>query len=280
MCKHPKNYACVTTCPNHVFFGPTRPTTLCMVDRRTILKGAGGIAGLGIAGIGASAFTGSAVAANLNITDPSTVTTDDGQIQFVNVALTHTAEWDGFDRPVDAVAYRDRVIIRPQSDNKDYVVYDNTNNPVLLDNYSSQNGSDGWGGDGEYVSDTGSPDSQHYREHGAVNATIDWNIIVDPRYADAKSVETPYEINGSSVLEPETDGESKSSTIRYEKTVHFYEGGSGDNSVVTDDGSTDVVPMTGDGVEESVSSVGEFTLTVQNQANTQTGSGDGTANAG
>lgn len=252
-----------------------------MVDRRTILKGAGGIAGLGIAGIGASALTGSAVAANLNITDPSTVTTDDGQIQFVNVAIDHTAEWDGFDRPVDAVAYKDTITLRPNSDGITHTVYDNTSNPVLLDEYSTQgSGSDGWGGPGEYVSDTGSEGEQHYREHGTVHATIDWNIIVDPRYASAKSVETPYEIDGSSVLEPETDGESQSSTIKYEKTVHFYEEGTGENSVTTDIAGTEVIPMTGDGVEESVTSIGEFSLTVQNQANTQTGSGDGSANAG
>lgn len=251
-----------------------------MVDRRTILKGAGGIAGLGIAGIGASALTGSAVAANLQITDPSTVTTDDGQIQFVNVAIDHTAEWDGFDRPVDAVAYRDTVIMRPNSDNISHVVYDNTNSPVLLDNYSSEgDGSDGWGGSGEYVSDTGGSESQHYREHGQVHANIDWNVIVDPRYADAKSVENPHEIDGSSPLEPATDGESETSTIRYQKDVFFYETNS-NGGYTSDDGSTTLALMTGDGVEQRVRSVGEFSLTVQNQANTQTGSGDGTANAG
>lgn len=251
-----------------------------MVDRRTIIKGAGGIAGLGLAGIGATAFTGSAVAANLTIQDPDTVTTDDGQIQFVNVALDHTAEWDGFDRPVDAVAYRDTITLRPNSDSVSHVVYDNTNAPVLLDNYSSDgSGSDGWGGPGEHVSDTGGEESQHYREHGKVHANIDWNIVVDPRYASAKSVEDPYEIDGSSVLEPETDGNSKTSTIEYQKDVFFYEADS-NGGYTSDDGSTTLALMTGDGVEKRVRSVGQFALTVQNQANEQTGSGSGSSSAG
>jgi len=252
------------------------------LNRRSVLKGAAGIAGSAtIGGAAVVGLTGSAVGANLSISDPSVVTTDDGQIQYVNVQVDHTATWDGFDVPVDAVAYWDQLTLRPNNEAVTHVVYDNRDAPVQLTNFSSQgSGSDGWGGPGEYVSNIGSPSDQHYKESGQVNADIDWNVIVDPRYASAKSVEMPYDIDGTSVLEPATDGQRRDSTIRYTKRLYFYQVDS-EGTVTADDGSTTLSKLgSQDGTEEYAEAVGEFTLSVQNQSSSGDGSGGGSASAG
>jgi len=248
--------------------------------RRQVIGGIGGIGATALAGgIGLTALSGSVAGSNLSISDPNAVTTDDGNIQRVTVALDHEATWDGFDRPVDAVAYWDRITLRPNNEAVEHVVYDNRDAPVLLENYSSKgDGSDGWGGPGEYVEGLGDPSSQHYKESGTVYADINWNIVVDPNYASAKSVETPFEIDGESVLEPTKDGNTKDNVIEYEKRVYFYEEGAGEKT--SDDGSvTDLGRLSGDGVTEYTSSVGEFTLSVTNEASTDDGSGTGSSSA-
>lgn len=248
------------------------------IDRRTVLKGLGGLATVGAVGVGGMTLTGSGMAASssLDISDPSAVTTDDGNIKRVTLNLSHSVSWDGFDKPVDAVAWKDTLTVRPKSDNPvTHTVYDNTQSPVLLENFSSKgDGSDGWGGSGEWAE---YQEGQHAKESGEVHADIDWNVIVDPRYAGPQSVEDPYEIDGNSVIEPTTDGETLKSGIEYKKALYFY---TTDRSKVrTDSGEKSVGLLTGDGVKKVEKASDTFTLTVTNQDSTATNTGSGGTSA-
>lgn len=254
------------------------------MERRNLLKSIGVLSAAGAAGGGALslfASQGARAQASWTISDSTPVTTDDGQIKYVNVTASHTAAWDGFDEPVAAIAYRDTIVLDPNGSAVSHTVYDNTDSPVLLGNWSSDgSGSDGWGGPGEYIANTGSSGDQDFRLHGEANADIDWNVVADPNYAEPESVEDPYDISGSSTLEPDTDGDTDQSLIRYTKAVHFYkEDPSG--SKTSDDGSTSLSPMgQQDGTVEKVESTDEFQVTVTNEEATTSGSGSGSSSTG
>ena len=75
-------------------------------DRRSVLKfiGVGGAAAAGT-GLGVMSLTGSAAAAEVNITasNPDTAMSDDGEIESVDVAPNLMINWDGFDEVVGKV---------------------------------------------------------------------------------------------------------------------------------------------------------------------------------
>lgn len=73
------------------------------MQRRDVLKTAGGIGAVSIAGGAGILATSSAVAATdqaLSIDDPAVARTDDGSYQFVDIAYWKHLEWEGFDEEV------------------------------------------------------------------------------------------------------------------------------------------------------------------------------------
>lgn len=246
------------------------------MERRSLLKTIGGIGTASVLGVGASvtAFSGGAVAASssLNIGNAG-VTNDDGDVTQVAVTIGHTAQWDGFDIPVDAAAYRD-VIKKVNGDGSiaaSHVLYDNTDSPVLLSNWSSDgSGSDGWGGPDEHTSGPGTS--------GNVNAGIDWVVLAEDPSSAAKSVESPGDIANFDLDNP-SDGTDKSTTLRYVKQVYFYtEDSSG--SYTADDGSTTLSQMgSDDGTMAKTESQGDFTVTSTNEGATVSSGGSGSSSA-
>lgn len=231
------------------------------MDRRQFLKGVGATGALSIGG-GALVLssTQSAVAASFTITDPSAVTSDDGSINFVRMQAAQRVEWDGFDTDVHAARYIDRVTIRPNSDNFTAKVNDSTSDD--LSTWSGNGDSEGWGGDGEFTSGVG--------KAGFVRADIDWNIIGDPGASSPseggpRSIETPADELDR--LEVDTDGETKESTVVFEKEVRLLD--SNGNEVAGPNGPYDA----------AVSS-DSFTVSVTNEAATTATNGGGDVSVG
>lgn len=261
-------------------------------NRRSVLKGVGAVAGAGVvSGIGLvdSVLALDEVNDDFTITDAS-VTLADGDASFVEVATDHQVTWRGFDVAVAAVAYVD--YIKRLDDNGDVVnshqLHDGIakNGPTLLANFSTKGGSTGWGGDDEYASED--PDS--YVEAtgptlaGFTHAGIDWYALVDPDHPPSDSplsIEDPGDLDAFNISEVETDGGSKTATLRWVKEVHFFtKEDNGEPSVTTEDGTT-VYPMgVDDGTRKKAASDAEFDVTITNESSSTSASGDGTGSTG
>lgn len=247
-----------------------------MMERRTFIKTAGSIAAATAAGGGALlAFSGGAAAASELDISGASVATDDGDVTEVIVTLAHEATWDGFDIPVEAVEYRDEIVVTDADGNEvgSTVLRDGLSSPVLLENFSSDgSGSDGWGGADEYTSGPGTA--------GSVNAGIQWTILHDTP-SDATyppAGDGSVGAIGEYGLDNPTDGSTVTYTVEYRKTVQFYTADSA-GEYTTDDGTTVRLLGDDDGTIAASDSSGTFTLDVTNEPATKTGSGDGGAEA-
>lgn len=241
------------------------------MQRRDFVKAVGSIGTASIAGLGAAALSSGAAAASSNLTISDTsLSNDDGDVTQVGVAITHDASWDGFDKSVDAVSYRD-VIKKVQGNGTiaaTHVLYDNTDAPVLLANWSGSGDSNGWGGDGEYTTGPGTS--------GTVNADIDWTVLAENPSTAANSVESPGNLSDFG-LDNATDNSSEQTTLRYVKEVSFYTTDSS-GSYTSDDGSTTLALMGGDdGTVADTRAEGDFVVTVTNEEVTTSSSGDGSS---
>jgi hypothetical protein len=236
------------------------------------MKTVGGIGAASALGVGAIAATGGAAAASssLDITNTS-ISNDDGDVTQVGVAIDHQAQWDGFDYPVEAVAYRDviKMVNDDGSIGASHVLYDNRDAPVLLSNWSGNGDSNGWGGDDEH---TNGPGTDSY-----VHAGIDWTVLAeDPD--SAGTTESPGQIDNFG-LDNDTDNSYKKTTLRYVKEVYFYTSDA-NGSYTSADGSTTLGLMGGDdGTMDKVRSEDEFTVKVTNEKATASSSGSGSSSA-
>lgn len=245
-------------------------------NRRKVLKGIGGAAIA--AGIGAGGFiatTGSAAAASGNLSiSGSSVSNDDGDLSQVHVTLDHEASWDGFDYPVEAVEYRDVLRVYDGEGNQlgSDVLRDGTDSPVLLENWSSDGSSDGWGGPDEHTSGPGT--------QGTVNAGIVWTVLAE----DGATPDNPIPQGSSANIEDYgLDNGADDSTAKYTvemvKTVRFYTTDP-DGSYTANDGETSLRLMGGDdGTIGEVKADGQFQLNVTNEAATTSSSGTGSSEA-
>lgn len=244
------------------------------MQRRDVIKSAAGALAVTTAG-GAGLFAlsgGAAAADDFTISDASPVTTTDGVVEFVEVDATHKVVWTGFDEPVYALAYHDKLV--KASDGTEHVLYDGTGSPVRLEDFSSKgSGSDGWGGSGEYASEDPSSyvEATGPTKTGFVNANINWRVLGDGDAAGgALSVETPGSLDAFGIEEP-TDGETNTTTLEYHKTVSFY----------TEDANGNLVQMgSAEGTLANAESVASFTVEVTNDASTSDSSGDGSSSTG
>lgn len=259
-------------------------------SRRRLLTGiAAGAGATVIGGLGLTRSPVARAADTFTITDTS-VTLADGDASFVEVATDHQVTWRGFDVAVAAVAYVD--YIKRLDDNGNVVnshqLHDGIakNGPTLLANFSTKGGSTGWGGDDEYASED--PDS--YVEAtgptlaGFTHAGIDWYALVDPDHPPSDSplsIEDPGDLDAFNISEVETDGGSKTATLRWVKEVHFFtKEDNGEPSVTTEDGTT-VYPMgVDDGTRKKVASDADFDVTINNEGSSTDSSGDGTGSSG
>jgi hypothetical protein len=71
-----------------------------------------------LGGAGLFAMTGGVSAhSDLTISEANAVATDDGQVNYVDVALDYEGHWDGFDQEVVYVARYDEIVVAPNSSN-------------------------------------------------------------------------------------------------------------------------------------------------------------------
>lgn len=245
------------------------------MERRNLLKAVGGIAATASAGgVGVLAMSGGAAAQSSFSIDDSSVTLDDGDVSKIGVELDHTVTWDGFDVPVEAASYTDTIELRDGNGSTLHsaTIFDNSNNPVLLENWSTDgSGGDGWGGPGEHTSGPGT--------QGGVNANIDWTVLSDDPNADG-GTESPGDINAFGI-ENTTDGSEQDFILRYTKTVTlFTTEQNGGTAVSAADGTTVYQLGVDDGTVGEVVGQDTFTVTVGNEeATTSSGTTSGSSSA-
>jgi hypothetical protein len=230
------------------------------MERRNLLKAVGGIAVTASAsGVGVLAMSGGAAAQSSFTIGDSSVTLDDGDVSKIGVQLSHEVSWDGFDIPVEAASYTDTIELRDGNGNTldSATIFDNSNNPVLLEGWSSEgSGGDGWGGAGEYTSGPGT--------EGSVNADLDWTVLSDDPAGDG-GTETPGDIDDFGIENP-TDGSEEDFILRYTKTVTLFTTESnGGTAVSAADGTTVYQLGVDDGTVGEVVGQDNFTVTVGNQ---------------
>lgn len=248
------------------------------LNRRSILKGlagAGAVAGVG--GAGFLAATGGAAAAvelDVSIGD-TTIANDEGDVDYVAVDVDKVLEWENFDVPLRYIGFRHEITLDDGGDTGWHVLYDNMSG--RLTDWSSQgDGSDGWGGPGEYVGahsnadhEGNDPEASEYTT-GTAYADVSWAIISDGSHpAGYDSVQTP--VNWTGRLAEAEDGTTTTHTVRWRTTLTFY----------TEDGDGNAVQVTdADGVP-SVQGEDSFDVTVTNEAGGTTGSSEtGSSTAG
>lgn len=266
------------------------------LSRRRFAQLLGGTIGLGVAGFGVrEATSGASASGSWTIEDAEPITTDDGSLSAVTVSASHQVAWEGFDVPVVAVAYRDRIVVAPNNEAVEFTIYDNTDAPVLLENFSGNGDSNGWGGAGEYTTGPGLS--------GSVNVDIEWNVLADPdggKYAHdgssasptgALSVETPGDIDQTPIEEPQ-DGATETTLIRYEKDVLLFRDvedtpevpDSGDapaevSTITSADGSTTLTNADMDGFDPISEATATFAVEVTNRAASPNPSEGGSSDA-
>lgn len=230
--------------------------------RRRLVK-AGIAAGAVLVG-GASLITQSdvVVAAQFKISDAAPVTNADGDIDYVRLEAMHNVKWQGFDTAVEYIHYKDRVIVRPDDEDKEATVSEFTSDH--LDEWSNP-------GSGEGNSDGPVENAPRGAgKKGQARKDFDWNIIGNPNADDpddggprANETPAPY----IDLLDEETDGETNVSKIVFEREAWLLDG--------------DKKQLAGpDGPHDPVVASDDFEVEVTNQGATTDAWGNGDASAG
>lgn len=215
------------------------------MQRRQLLKGAGAAGATAAAGgVGLFALTGGGAAAdtNLEATDPSAVTTDDGEIVYVAFGGRLRFEWDGLD---DEATYgRYKVESRVDTGNG-------------FSNWRSH-GSDygelgaSWGGSNDYTGDTGT-DGLFQFKYGSPYGQDDYAIAGSGQ--NTLPADNKYD---KSIFEADTDGGNQTTDVQFRMTCQVWNGepGNGGTRLIED------------------SDVATFTVTVNNREATATTGGE------
>lgn len=240
------------------------------LSRRTALKGIGGAVGAAVAGGGTFfAMTGGA-AASIELSADISGTSysgDQGDLDWVAVDISKTIDWDGFDVPLRYIGFKHEITLDDGGDTPWYALYDQMSGR-LTDWSSDGDGSDGWGGPGEYV-DPYTGDKEDGLE-GVAHADVQWAIISDGSHPNQyDSVQTP--VDWTDTLSVGTDGAIETHTVNWKTTLTFY----------TEDGDGNAVQISSDdGVAEVVGET-NFDVDVTNEGGETTGSQEsGSSTAG
>lgn len=230
------------------------------MDRRDFVKTVGGIATASATGGAAflAATGGASATAGGSIDNPSTATSDDGEISYVAVQSTGRLTWDGFDTP----AARARIMT--------YVTLKQDGSAVWGEGLINDTGqfelTSSWGGDGEDVSLSGDHSAG---QSGYIASDIDWGICQKNRennYNDGYGL--PTDPAPTAPFTAAADGSEESTKVVL-RTVYLLFDSSGNE-------------LTGQsGYPARPESSTSFTVTVQNdQATTGFGGTDGDGDSG
>jgi hypothetical protein len=211
------------------------------IDRRTVLKGTGTLAATALAGV---AFAGQTTAANtsLEASNPSAVTTDDGEIKYVAFGGRLRFTWDGLDEEATYGWYK---------------VESRVNTGSGWSNWRSHGADygqlgDSWGGSNDSTGDTGT-DGMFQFKYGHPYGQNSYAIAGSgPNLLDAAN---KYD---TSVFEADSDGGQQQTTVQFRMTCRVYDGepGSGGSKLI---GKADTA---------------QFTVTVNNREATATTGGE------
>ena len=233
-------------------------------------------------GIGLSLTAGPVAAASFNISGTD-ISVDDGDVSYLDLSVDdHWAIWDGFDRPVAAVAFRD--VIRNPDTGVSHELFDQRGDdrqPVLLSEFSGKGDSSGWGGGGEYASED--PDTYVQATGpttaGFVHADVNWRLL-DDEGANAQSIEDPGDTDDFD-LDNLTDDTTETTKLELVKQVWLYSNEqTGRGSISTQNGTTVYLMGNDDGTREKIEVVEAFNVDVRNEASTTTVDGSGSTSGG
>lgn len=227
------------------------PEDIQQFDRRTVVKGLGaaGVTGA-VGGLGLFAFSGSAAAANtdLEASDPSVVTTDDGEIQYVAFGGRLRFEWDGLDSDATYGWYKVESRV------------DSGGGWSSWRNHGSSHGQLGanWGGSNDYTQDTGT-DGVFEFKFGTPYGQSSYAIAGSG--SDLRDSLNKYDV---SVFEAQNDGGTQGTDVQIRMTCRVYDGEPGN-------GGTTLIER---------SDAASFTVTVNNRTATATTGGEITPTVG
>lgn len=184
-------------------------------SRRTVLKTLGGAAiAAGAGGLSIAALSGGAAATgSLDLSEPVTVSSNDGTVEYVAIYGDSIVFWEGLDTPAQSFA----IEIEANIDGGEYTQLHVTD-PVDLSN-------ENWGNyDEDIVTRDGGREGEIHSgigldEQGNHDPTIDWHIVgTDPDGYGLPSTSLPAD-----QLTVDGDGESQVYTVNMRTTYSWYE---------------------------------------------------------
>lgn len=241
------------------------------LDRRNVLKALGGVAGVGVVGgVGLSALAGPAAANSFTI-DPTSVTTNDGELAYVAVDVGGNLVWSGFDVPAERLRFVSKVAV-PDEGLGPKVLNDSVSD--TFDNWSGDGDSNGWGGDGEYVESLSDPGGGAGRQ-GEVVTDAQWVIISDGTQDPAGYRTTFTEGSPPDWTDtfdaPDDDGDgqvnTKVTTVEKTSEVYFLDANGNELTEIPSD-------------LQPISDTAAFDVTVNNEPADTSGTTDGTSTSG
>lgn len=193
------------------------------MQRRDVLKTAGGIAGVGaISGAGLVAFSGGARATAAQDFGSATITSDDGTVEYVAVFGDSRVDWTGFEET--ATQFTIDIDGRVKGETDWVNLYGS--GAVSLDN-------DDWG---NYDEETSDPGTSGYietgiglDEDGNHDPTIDWHVVG----SDPDGYGLPENSIDPAALEVDGDGDTNTFTVLIRSTYTWYD--SGGNEVFSEE---------------------------------------------
>lgn len=189
------------------------------MERRDFLKAAGGTAGAAtLGGAGILAMTGGATATGSVDYGGTTITSDDGTVEYVAIFGDSIVHWDGFDTPAQYVDIEVSVEIVQKWDGQTrhgpQTVH--TTGKVDLDNSS-------WGNHDESLSGSGTSGTIEtgigLDENGNHDETIDWHIVG----TDPDGYGLPSNPVDASHLEVASDGKSRQFRLLVRSAYTWYD---------------------------------------------------------
>jgi len=238
------------------------------ISRRGVLKATGGVAGAAlVGGAGLAAMTGGASAQasfDLNISDAATLSNDEGKLHWVGVDAQKIIEWDGFDVPVEYIRFKHEIALAGETDW--HVLYDGRSGH--LNDWSGKDDSNGWGGDGEYVTEYTGDETDGTK--GRAVADVQWEIISDGDYDNGYGTNVPNPADWTEQMSVKMDGASAQHEIKWRTTLTLY----------TENSNGKAVEITDDDGAQLPQTTERFVVPVNNEEGVPTGDTEGSSQSG
>lgn len=197
------------------------------LDRRRLLKGAGvSFASLAAAGVGLSTTMGGAVATGGTNFGNTSLTSNDGTVEYVAIYGDSVVNWDGFDRAATQARIVTGASARKKNQSSGSLISrQNLNDTGRFD--LSQG--DSWGGAGETIStsDGGREGSIKtdvgYGAGGNKNEEVYWEIVGDGDGDTLNDYGLPQQSLPAAPFEVDSDGSSQDYRITIYTTYEWYD---------------------------------------------------------